>query len=147
MKKKLSIIAFCAVAFIALCSLSKTYTGTSARTTTSVDTLTSSGAGAKTNDTIYYVANYSLKGIGFQWDFNKISGTAGGYILVYGSENAGASYITTAMTTVNVTTATSQTVGYLPNSGSGNPYDHYMIVVVDTGTQVSSVVTTLLPRI
>jgi hypothetical protein len=142
----LSLALMCGGAFVFLCSLSTTYTLNAGRKQSTLDTLTSSGAGSSAKDTMYVVDNYVRKSLVLQFDLVKISGTAGGTITIYGSCNQGTTYGTTALTTLNISTAASQTLQYAVNSGSGSPYDHYLCVVSDTGTQSGSVQLTMYPK-
>jgi len=125
----------CAIAFIGLSSHSTTFSGPSGASfpmRTTLDTLANA-----TNDSMVWACRWGGKaGVTLQFNFKKISGTAGGTILIYGSADNGASYKTTPITTLNITTASSQQLGY---TITGNPYTHIMAVVIDTGTQSSSV--------
>ena len=90
----------------------------------------------------YYIYN----NLSLQWDFTKISGTKGGTLSIYMSNEYNSGQPVNGyqlISTISITTVTPQYAGYV---FTGNPGTSYMSVYTGTGTMAVSYMSTLLVR-
>ena len=87
--------------------------------------------------------NYCYQSVTFQVDITKISGTAGGTVTLYGSNETGTGIGFVQIATYTVTTVTPQ---YYSKVVTGNPYTNYWTVLQGAGNEVLTWIGTLLLR-
>lgn len=139
MKKFLQIFLFSAILLVGLSKESHAQlpSGNYSGYLGALDTLTNA-------DTTTYTVNITGNRhcITFSTKVTKISGTVAGTIKIYGSSDGGVTYLTTPLTTINLTDASAN----LGVSYTSNGYDYYKVQLISSGTCSLSQRTSLLTR-
>lgn len=119
------------------------FTGTGPTYATPTYTVTNTGADTAHAKITPGINNYLFQSLTFQIDITKVSGTAGGTVTLYASNETGLGNMFVSLATYSITTATTQAWS---TKIPGNPYTNYWLVVAGTGTEVLTCNMTLLER-